>query len=94
MKTRIYTMRDAAVQGFERPVMFRTDAEAIRAVDQTLKTGNSHLNQSPADYSLWYVGEFDGETGEIKPVSPECVLTSQSMVNMAEIVERNGNDGE
>lgn len=71
MTYRIYAMRDAKV-GFMSPILDRSDASAIRSF-VAAADGNKVEEQNPTDFSLWFLGTFDSDTGELNPIEPSNV---------------------
>ena len=55
----IYSIQDALV-GFQSPTLMNNDAFAMRAFKE-----NFEDVKNAADYSLWKIGDFDTETGEL-----------------------------
>lgn len=70
----IYSINDA-LNGFNSPTLQNNDASAMRAFAEVFKDV-----YSPADYSLWKIGKFDTETGEIIPDVPSIVCRATDFV--------------
>lgn len=61
MRIRMYAIKDE-LNGFSTPIPFMNEELAKRYLkDQTL--GNPTFMNSPEDFSLWFMGEFDTEDG-------------------------------
>lgn len=61
----IYSIRDLKT-GFLQPTLDINDASAIRNFEHAvLHHEDSLFFSHPEDYSLFYLGSFDSETGEI-----------------------------
>lgn len=61
----IYSIRDLKT-GFLQPTLDINDASAIRNFEHAvLQNEDSLFFSHPEDYSLFYLGSFDSETGEI-----------------------------
>lgn len=61
MRMKVFAVHDAAVGLFMQPIFMRSEAEAVRALRMI---GNDHtFRQSPKDYSLYYLTEYDEATG-------------------------------
>jgi len=41
---------------------------AIRSLGEACENKNINLSKYPEDYELFVIGEFNAETGEIKPI--------------------------
>lgn len=68
----IYTIKDAKAEFYMSPFYARAHGEAIRTFSNAVNTKheNNQINLSPADYSLFFVGSFDEQTGEIEATPP------------------------
>lgn len=82
MIQKMYVIHDSAVKAFVSPHFARTHGEAERnfrlAVNTQDEPGKtSHLSRSPEQFTLFYVGDYDDETGLVTPKpSPEAVITA------------------
>ena len=47
---------------------------AIRSFSDAVQDQDSAFNKHPEDYSLWEIGEFDDQTGEIIYYTPHHAL--------------------
>lgn len=63
----IYSIQDA-LTGFNAPTLQANDAAAMRSFAEVFKEV-----YSPSDYSLWKIGQFDTNTGELVPEVPVIV---------------------
>ena len=68
----IYTVRDEASQAYMALQLNDGDASAIRSFDYAM-TENPIMRFKPSDFSLWYLGSYDDQTGIIEPVSPKKI---------------------
>lgn len=73
MYQRMYTIYDKKAAAYMAPFFFRTNAEAIRAVQQNAASQQSNLSKYPEDFQLVLVGEWDDLTGVVK-AEPHQVL--------------------
>lgn len=64
MKIRLYALRDDKMATFNCPVKIENDAVAVRQFGD-LVTGDKEglIGKHPNDFSLWFLGEFDIDTG-------------------------------
>lgn len=80
MKLKMYVIHDGAVKAFmpyPGTLFARTHGEAERNFRKAVNdTNNGHLNQAAEQFTLFYVGEYDDETGlvESRP-APESILS-------------------
>ena len=82
MKMPVLSVKDCLV-GFGSPFTSVNKDVAIRgfnnSIIQSLKDGDSNYPCNPEDLSLYLVGEFDCDTGDISPIEP-CVLVRGSAI--------------
>jgi len=64
MKTGIYAIMDRQMNAFMAPAAIPTDGMAIRQFIDKIN-GQNPMSQHPDDYSLWRLGYFDDQTGEM-----------------------------
>lgn len=67
-KINLYNVQDVLV-GFGSPFAMGNNELAIRAYKGFLTRA-----QNPEDMRLFRVGEMEDETGEIFPITPECIM--------------------
>ena len=72
MKHGIYTVRDEPSEAFMALQLHQFDDLAIRAFDFAMST-NDLMKFRPEDFSLWYLGVYDDQTGLIDPASPKVI---------------------
>ena len=69
MKYKLYSVQDVLV-GFAQPFIMQNDMLAERAYKDFLSDPKT---SHPEDKRLFYIGEFDDETGKIEGVEPKCL---------------------
>jgi len=70
----IYSINDNKAQAYLPPFFLHNKNIAIRHFADCVKDKNHQFAKNPEDYSLWEIGEFDDNTGEIKYYSPHHAL--------------------
>lgn len=75
----IYAVRDELL-GFGAPVIRDNDAVAVRAFDNDVNFDNSPYAKHPNDYSLFHIGEFDTDSGDITASTPRFVATASDFI--------------
>lgn len=76
---KIYGIFDRAIQAFAAMPFFQpTNAAAIRVMKDELNRQGSQLAAHPEDFELLHLGDFNEETGEIKP-NKELVVRLQDL---------------
>lgn len=78
MITVIVSVRDSAMGAYAAPMAFPTTGVAVRAFTQQVNSGDqsSQLVQSPEDFELWHLANFDDVTGQFSlpdEGAPLCV---------------------
>lgn len=73
MKYGIYVIRDVHT-GFFSPTADVNDQTAIRNFEHAVSQGQSLMFTHPEDYSLYKIGEFDSDTGELSGILPEVKI--------------------
>ena len=64
-----YTVLDIKTAAYLPPYFMRTNGEAIRAFSDAVNQANHQFNMHPADYILFYIGNFDDIAGELQPTA-------------------------
>lgn len=86
MIRRLYSVRDSLSRFFD-PRVELNDAVALRNFTASVlddSPGNL-LNSCPADYSLFYVGAFDDDTGVLIPEPVPVLIANASSVLIKEV---------
>lgn len=78
MKQYLYAIRDAK-NTFLAPLCDSNDSSAVRNFDIACKAPDSMIRRYPADFSLWCIGSYDTETGDIVP-EHRMVIDATSLV--------------
>lgn len=72
---KVYSIRDAKGDNFNPPFLKRTHGEAERDFRTLVNDEKSMLAQYPDDYDLYYLGEFDDNSGKFTLVdSPQHIV--------------------
>jgi hypothetical protein len=67
-----YAIKDTKV-AFMNPFLQHNKAEAIRSFRSVLVDERSEAAKNPADYELWYVGQWDDATGIMMGGQPQFI---------------------
>jgi len=68
MRLQIFTIFDAKAEAFLRPFCLPTVAHARRELAEVMQQPTGPFVDYPEDFTLFHVGEFDDETGEVQPL--------------------------
>lgn len=83
MKTAVVAVRDQKAVTFTQPVTTPNRAMALRSWGDELndpKNAQQEQSKHPEDFSLWYLGEYDSDTGEITPCKPEQMAVASDLI--------------
>lgn len=64
MNEQVFTVFDSKVGEYNRPFFARSIGEALRMFQDTVDDPKSQLHKHAADYTLFHLGEYDGESGQ------------------------------
>lgn len=71
---RCFTVHDVKAEEYLPPFMVKARGEAIRMFETSANTPDHAFYTHPEDYTLFYIGEYDGQTGQMQPIaSPEPI---------------------
>lgn len=82
MRYKICSIRDRASDTFSVPVYLPSKGAAIRSfADEVNRVDpNNNLNKHPEDFDLYYLGEFDDETGTFECERPQQLAVGKDQV--------------
>jgi hypothetical protein len=63
---KLYTLYDCKSETYAAPILHRARGEALRAFSDGINSPGHTLNKYPEDFTLFEIGEWDDQTGEIK----------------------------
>lgn len=82
MKRKIFAVYDVKAQAYATPFLYNHKPEAIRAFMTASNDPQTNLNKYPADYKLYYLGEFDDQSGKYTSLNiPEYLNTASDFIN-------------
>jgi len=70
MKLDMYAVHDSAVGAYNRPMCFRSRGEALRSFADAVSQEENGFMRHADNYSWWFVGHFDDESGSLIPAQP------------------------
>lgn len=74
MNAQIFSVFDSVAKRFLPPFFAPSIGEALRSFQHICNEEGHAFNRDATDYSLFHLGDFDAETGEIKGLSTPHVL--------------------
>lgn len=70
MTKQVFSVFDSATKLFLDPFFAQTIEEALRRFRATVNHPEAtNINEYPEDYTLFHLGEYDLESGELRPLS-------------------------
>jgi len=88
MKMNAYSIFDSASGIYQRPFFMPADGQATRAFKDISCDADHEIGKHPEDYSLWRVGIFDDNKGQLIPEDRECLATALELVAQARQIQR------
>lgn len=83
---KLYSVYDEVAQAFNAPFPEANHQSAKRSFQTVCLDSASTLNKYPADYYLYFIGELDERSGEIKASLPERLCRGTDFItNMEEV---------
>ena len=83
MKLYVFTIFDSAAGAYLRPFLLRSNGEAMRTFQNECMNADSPLSQHPEDYSLYRIGSYDDNKGELYPEDRFCLATAMEVIAQA-----------
>lgn len=74
----IYSIKDERT-GYLEPMLDINDASAMRNFHNAILKKGSLFDTHSSDYSLFKIGEFNNESGTIKPFELEFICSASSL---------------
>lgn len=85
MLIKIFSVFDSKAAFFGQPFCDQNEGSAIRNFSDAVNDGSNPNNlwhKHPEDFSLFNIGEFDNETGELIPSLPKSLLTASAISSL------------
>lgn len=85
MKIKLYSVFDSKLAAFDVPRSGMNDASVIRTfADAVNDERNVMWFKHPEDYSLFFVGTFDDELGQLIACAPKSLVTASALKEVIE----------
>lgn len=82
MILRAYSIRDLKSGLFSQPFFFLNEFVAVRSFAVTASDPSSMVHRFPADFQLFWVGEFDDGVGLLTSRTPELVGDAATVLRL------------
>lgn len=80
MLQKMYAVHDSKAETFNQPFYCKTHGEAERNFAQLKADEKSFVSKYPEDYDLYYVGDYDTNTGKIKALdTPQHIVKAATL---------------
>lgn len=75
MILKVYSIRDQKGEIFNTPFFKKTHGEAERDFRSLVGDEKSFVNKYPEDFDLYYLGQYDDNTGKFDPIdTPQHIV--------------------
>ncbi len=81
MKLNIYSIFDQASGLYSRPFFTQSDPEAMRSFTDIATDADHPIGKHPEDYSLYRLGTFDDNKGNMINEDNECLVTALETIS-------------
>lgn len=82
MKLKAFTIRDTKGEVFNTPFFQKTHGEAERSFKSLLNDQQSMVAKYPEDYDLYYIGEYDDQSGQLLGLdTPQHIVKAIQIMN-------------
>lgn len=78
---KLFTLYDSKVEAYLQPVFFENENVAIRSVGRLANTADQELHVFAKDFTLFLIGEYDRQKGEITPLPKKAICNILELVN-------------
>lgn len=80
MILKIFSIRDSKGEVYNQPFFKKTHGEAERDFTTLVKDQKSTVALYPEDFDLYFIGEYDDNSGTLKPLdTPQHVLKAAAI---------------
>lgn len=81
MLTLFFTVYDSAAGRYLEPFTAPSIDFALRGFREAVNTEGHHFGKFPSDYTLFHIGEFDPETGQMQGMEPRSLGVAITFVD-------------
>lgn len=80
MKLHIFSIYDSAVGAYMQPFFARSTGDAVRSFQDAVNDPKTSFNAHSSDYTLFYLGTFDDDSGTFGASVAERVTSALEML--------------
>lgn len=89
MQLKVFSVRDAKAEVYNQPFFQKTHGEAERTFRQLANDQKSMINQYPDDFDLYYLGDFDDQTGLMTTLkTPQHIIKAVNCIPVSHLAPR------
>lgn len=88
MIKQVFSVYDSKVKFYDSPFLARNKGEAIRGFADAANKKETYVGSHPEDYTLFFIAEYDDESGVYRPVSHESCGVALEYVNSVVVKDK------
>ncbi len=81
MKLRVFSVFDVKAKAYLPPFFMPEQGQATRVFSDCVNKPDHQFGAHPSDYSLFEIGDFDDNSGQLVPCNPVLVCQGLSCVS-------------
>jgi len=82
MILKMFAIRDSKAEFYNQPFFQKTHGEAERNFRSLATDEKSQISKYPEDFDLYYLGEYDDQTGQMNPQkTPQHIVKAANIPN-------------
>lgn len=86
MELKVFSIFDEKGKCFGQPFFMAHNGMALRAFSDLVGDKQTTINKHPGDYKLYYLGEFDDNSGELSSLAqPEFLAHASDFISQTSI---------
>lgn len=82
MKVKVYGIFDDKAAAYSNPFFMIHHGQALRAFGDVVQDPNSSIHRHPSDFHLYYIGDFDNESGQFTSFEPQFLGHAVDFLNV------------
>ena len=80
MKLIVCSIYDTKAKAYLRPFFVNATGQAIRSFSDIANDKEHDVGRHPEDYTLYRLGQFDDQNGELMPEAPESLAQAITLI--------------
>lgn len=86
MLIRMYSIYDKKVNVYQPPLFCHNAGDALRTCHMHFSNPETKVNKYPEDFDVYDIGEYDDQTGQLKPhTNPQFLSTAVDILGIKEL---------